>query len=153
MKFLTFIVLTLLIFSCKDTRVKSQLNFSHKLEGKWKAAAFNGQLHETWQSTSDGWIMQQSFYIENNDTNYSAKTKIEKVADELILFSVIKNSTPKIFKAIKATPDSIIFENSDYKNPYRVKYEFLSANNYQRTISGYEQDSLVTFVFNFEKVD
>jgi len=153
MKYLVFIICVLLISSCKDQQIKSQLAFSEKLEGKWQAAAFSGELHETWQTTSDGWIIQQGYYLEGNDTSYSARTKMEKVAGELILFSVIKNSNPKIFKAINITPASIIFENKDYRNPYKVKYEFLGEKNYRRTITGYEQDSLVTFVFNFEKVD
>ena len=153
MKYFICAILFLVIFSCRNPQQKNHLNFSEKLTGKWQATAFSGELHETWQSTSDGWLVQQGFYIENRDTSYSANTKIEKVAGELILFSVIKNSNPKIFQAIKTTPDSIVFENTDYKNPYRVKYEFLGATDYRRTITGYEQDSLVTYIFDFEKAN
>ena len=86
------------------------------------------------------------------NTMYSAMTKIEKVGDEIILFSVIKNSNPKIFKAIKVKNETIVFENKDYKNPYQVKYEFLDKNNYRRTITGVEKDSLVSYSFNFKKL-
>jgi len=98
-------------------------------------------------------MQQVGYYIENADTSYSAKTRIEKINDDIILFSVIKNSNPKIFKAKSLDDDQIIFENDDYKNPYEVKYEFLTNGKYRRTIKGYEKDSLVIYEFNFEKQD
>jgi len=153
MKQITYLVSILLFLSCQNSDPKNNLEFSKKLEGSWKASAFSGELHEKWQVTNDGWVLQEGHYIENNDTSYSAKTKIEKVGNTLILFSVIKNSNPKIFKATQVTQDSIIFENSDYKNPYQVKYEFLGKNNYRRTITGFEKDSLVTYEFNFERIN
>lgn len=91
-------------------------------------------------------MQQKGVYIENNDTSYSAITRIEKIADEVILFSVIKDSTPKIFKAISVSDNEIVFENKDYKNPYQVKYEFFTGSTYRRSITGFENDSLVTML-------
>lgn len=113
--------------------------------------AFDGELHETWKLDSDGWMLQEGYYIESSDTSYSARTRIEKVNNEIILFSVIKNSTPKIFQSKEHNESKMVFENMDYKNPYQVVYEFIDDNNYRRTIKGFESDSLVTYVFDFIK--
>lgn len=146
--------ITLLAISCQDSQsIKDPLDLESKLSGKWTAEAFDGELHEAWGLNNNGWMEQQGFYIEENDTSYAAKTQIQKVDDEIILISVIRNSNPKIFKAIKFEENEIIFENDDYKNPYRVKYEFISNMEYKRTITGKENDSLVTYEFNFVKLD
>ena len=95
-KLLTLII-CFLVFSCTtNEKQEDYLNLSSKLSGKWKAIAFDGELHEKWTLTESGEMLQEGHYIENSDTSYSAQTKIEKVANEIILFSVIKNSNPKI---------------------------------------------------------
>ncbi len=152
MRFFAFFISALLFISCKqETKVVDKLNLETKLSGKWIAKAFDGELHETWKLNSDGWMLQEGFYIEEKDTSYSAQTKIEKVNKQLILFSVIKNSTPKIFQAKEYIDNKIVFENKDYKNPYEVVYEFIDTENYRRTIKGFENDSLVTYIFDFKK--
>jgi len=141
-------------FSCSErSKVDDHLNLESKLSGKWIAKAFDGELHEEWILNSHGWMQQEGFYIENNDTSYAAKTQIQKVGNDIILFSVIKNSNPKIFKSVNEEENGFVFENKDYKNPFQVKYEFLSSQKYKRTIRGYEKDSLVIYEFNFEKVN
>jgi len=151
-KIILVICVSLLILSCnEDQKPKDYLNLKDKLAGNWKAKAFTGELHEQW-NLEKGWVQQKSYYIENNDTSYSAMSRIEKIQDDLILFSVIKNSNPKIFKAISVLDNEIIFENKDYKNPYQVKYEFINQNNFKRTIIGFEKDSLVTYEFDFKKL-
>lgn len=142
----------LIVLSCKETgKASDQLKLESKLKGKWIAKAFDGELHEVWSLNSNGWMQQRGYYIENNDTTYAATTQIQKVDDDIILFSVIRNSNPKIFKSVKFEKNEIIFKNDDYKNPYEVKYEFLSNQNYRRTITGRENDSLVIYEFNFEQ--
>lgn len=154
MRFIVFLVSALLIVSCKkESKNVDKLNLEAKLSGKWIAKAFDGELHEMWKLDEDGWMIQEGYYIEKNDTSYSAKTKIEKVNKELILFSVIKDANPKIFQATERSDSKIIFENKDYKNPYEVVYEFIDINNYKRTIKGLENDSLVTYIFEFKKVN
>ena len=154
MRFIPFLVFLLLIVSCKkESKSVDRLNLESKLSGKWIAKAFDGELHETWKLDSDGWMLQEGYYIEKADTSYSARTRIEKVNKEIVLFSVIKNSTPKIFQAKERLENKIVFENKDYKNPYEVVYEFIDKNNYRRTIEGLENDSLVTYVFDFKKIN
>ena len=154
MKNLILAILCILFFSCKEnSSVKDHLNLKSKLSGKWVAKAFDGELHEKWALNTNGWMQQQGYYIEKNDTTYAAKSQIQQVGEDVILFTVIKNSNPKIFKSIKKGANEIIFKNDDYKNPYQVTYEFLSANSYKRTIKGYEKDSLVIYEFNFKKVN
>lgn len=154
MRFIVFLVSALLIVSCKrEIKNVDKLNLETKLSGKWIAKAFDGELHEMWKLDEDGWMIQEGYYIEKNDTSYSAKTKIEGVNKQLILFSVIKDARPKIFQATERSDSKIIFENKDYKNPYEVVYEFIDINNYKRTIKGLENDSLVTYIFEFKKVN
>ena len=151
-KYLLFSLCLLFVLSCNETdKVDDHLNLKSKLEGKWVAKAFDGELHEEWILNEFGWMQQQGFYIEKGDTSYAAQTQIQKVGEDIILFSVIKNSNPKIFKSILLEEGKIIFENNDYKNPFEVKYEFVSNQKYKRTIKGRENDSLVVYEFNFEK--
>ena len=152
MKYLLALSLVALLINCADnTPVTDRLSLLPKLEGHWTAPAFDGRLDEVWRLNQDGWLQQRGYYIEQDDTSYAAITKIEQVGQDLILFSVIKDSNPKIFKAIYRSSNSIVFQNQDYQNPYEVKYEFLGSNHYRRTITGYEQDSLVRYEFNFEQ--
>ena len=143
----------LLFISCTSIdRKTDSLNLESKLIGKWIATAFDGELHEEWKLGENGWMEQQGFYIEKADTSYSAKTRIEKVENDIILFSIIKNSYPKIFQSVEFSEDKIVFQNKDYKNPFQVTYQFINSNKYKRTIEGFENDSLVIYSFNFEKV-
>ena len=152
MRSIQFMLIALLFVSCQQAKESpDHLNLGTKLSGSWKATAFDGELHETWTLGRNGWMQQQGFYIEKSDTSYSATTRIEKVSNDIILFSVIRNSNPKIFKAIKVNESELIFENKDYKNPFQVHYEFLDENKYHRTITGYENDSLVRYKFEFNK--
>ncbi|TAI47839.1 hypothetical protein [Flagellimonas allohymeniacidonis] len=149
---LLFPLCLFLVLSCNQTsNIKDHIGLKSKLEGKWIAKAFDGELHEEWILNDFGWMQQQGYYIEQSDTSYAAQTQIQKVGEDIILFSVIKNSNPKIFKSVSLEEDKIIFENNDYKNPFEVKYEFLSNQKYRRTIKGRENDSLVVYEFNFEK--
>lgn len=145
--------LFILLFSCNpQDSIQDHLQLKEKLHGQWEAAAFDGALHEKWTLGDQGWMMQEGHYIENSDTSYSAVTTIQKINGEIILLSIIKNADPKVFKAIEKSDSKIIFENKDYKNPFQVTYEFISDQEYKRSISGYESDSLVTYEFNFKKV-
>ena len=152
MKKLIFVMISLFVLSCAgNEKREDSLDLESKLDGKWVANAFSGELHEEWNLGKDGWMNQQAHYIEKHDTSYSAITKIEKVGKDLVLFSIIKGSNPKIFRCTDQSEHKIVFENRDYKNPFQVKYEFINEDNYRRTIMGYENDSLVTYEFNFEK--
>ena len=146
------LVLILLVVSCRnDAKVQDHLNLSTKLSGKWTAKAFDGELHEEWTLNKEGWMLQESYYIEENDTTYAAQTQIQKVGEEVILFSVIRNSNPKIFKSTRTEDYIMVFENDDYKNPFQVTYEFLTDTTYRRSIKGYENDSIVKYMFNFNR--
>ncbi|TDQ32207.1 DUF6265 family protein [Zeaxanthinibacter enoshimensis] len=152
MRICVLILLSLALFSCQEKKeVKDHLELQSKLAGIWTAKAFDGKLYEEWKLNNDGWMQQQGYYIEKNDTTYAAVTQIQKVNEDIILFSVIENSNPKIFKAVSREENKIVFENKDYNNPFQVTYEFLSGDNYRRTIKGYENDSLVEYEFSFKK--
>lgn len=48
--------------------------------------------------------------------------------------------------------DSVVFKNSDYKNPYKVVYHLIDKDNFHRTITGMENDSLVSYTFRFKRI-
>lgn len=149
---LVSISIGLILGSCNNhNKIEDHLKLESKLAGKWKAKAFDGELHEEWKLNEQGWMQQEGFYIEGTDTSYAAISQIEKVKDDIILLSIIRNSNPKIFKAVLSASNKIIFENKEYKNPYEVTYEFISNSSYRRTIRGYENDSLVIYEFDFKK--
>ena len=82
---------------------------------------------------------------------YREQSRIGIVDNKLILFTVIENANPKIFQATIVTSDSVVFENSDYKNPTKVVYRFIAINTFHRTISGLEKDHNVSYTFNFTR--
>lgn len=141
------------ILACSNPTTIDELNLKDKLSGEWMAAAFDGELRESWELDKHGWMTQIGHYIENGDTTYSAKTKMMKFEGDYVLFSLIKDSNPKIFQGTSVNDSILIFSNEEYKNPYEVKYEFHNNTKYTRTIKGYEQDSLVQYVFEFSKLN
>jgi len=121
------------------------------LIGEWSAKAWDGMLNEIWFIDEKGFLNQKATYIENEKIAYEAVNKIELIDNEIILITVIKDNNPKIFKAASYTKDEIVFTNSDYKNPNRVVYNFLSGQEFQRTISGIENGQSTSYTFEFKK--
>lgn len=153
-RFISFMIIVSLFQTAHQNKKSDDFydKVAHRLIGSWQSKAWSGDLHETWVIGKDNWLIQQAFYFEKSDTSYRAHSKIEQVKNDLILFTVIKDSNPKIFKATIVQSDSIVFENRDYKNPFKVVYFFDDVNHYRRTITGFEQDSLVSYTFNFKRV-
>ncbi|GEM_PF-823957 len=120
------------------------------LLGNWTSPAWEGRLNESWSIGKDGHLIQSAEYIKDQKVLFESNNKIEIVNDELILLSVIKGSNPKIFKATEWSSDSITFENSDYINPNKVVYLFSSNDEFQRSISGTENDQASKYTFNFK---
>ena len=120
------------------------------LTGLWSSPAWDGQLDELWSIDNHGHIVQSAQYIENQKVLFESKNKMEIVDNELILFTVIKGNNPKIFKATSWTENSIVFENSDYTNPNKVIYKFISENEFDRSISGIENNEISNYTFKFK---
>lgn len=152
-RFLVFLVIFVVLQASISARDLEEIynTFVKNLVGKWKSPAWSGQLSESWRVGEDGWLHQQAYYYEGSDTTYRSQSKIERVGNDLILFSVIENSNPKIFKSAMISNDIIVFKNSDYKNPNEVTYVLMGRNDFQRTITGMENDSLVSYTFKFKR--
>lgn len=125
-------------------------DLSKRLSGSWTSPAWDGILNETWKKGSDGHMYQQAQYLENGIVLFESESKIEIIGDDIILFSVIKDDNPKIFKATSFSTDSITFENTEYNNPNKVVYDFSHNSNFQRTISGRENDKPTSYTFYFK---
>lgn len=144
-----WLLIMILLLACNPKPITDRTGLFDKLNGQYESPAWDGILEETWTLTQDGWPQQQVYYIEKSDTSYRAIGTIESVGGQLVLFTVIEDGDPFIFRATGVYADSIIFENSRNRNPNRVKYEF-AENTYKRTISGIEPDGQKSMtVFNF----
>ena len=136
----------------KAVSIMDQYNrLRNQLKGQWVSEAWSGNLHEAWSVDENGHIVQKATYKVAGEILYTASNKIELVNGELILFSVIKDSTPKIFKATTFTADEVIFENPDYSNPSKVHYKFIDHETFHRTISGVEKRKPTTYTFKFSR--
>lgn len=124
-----------------------------RISGNWTSTAWDGQLNEWWSENENGELIQKAEYIEDGIISYSASNKMELAEGELILFTIIKDGNPKIFKATTFTQKQIVFENSDYKNPSKVIYDFSGDTGFQRTISGLENDKPTSYTFKFKKTE
>lgn len=124
----------------------------NRLKGSWTSKAWEGEIIEIWETTAEGDLYQTAEYIEDNKVLYESTNLIKIIANELILTTIIKGNNPKIFKAIELNGDYILFENTDYDNPSRVKYELSSRGNYKRTITGKESGQMSQYTFNFQPI-
>lgn len=122
-----------------------------KLIGNWSSSAWAGTLYESWSIDENGHICQRAEYIENKEVLYESVNKIEIVNNEIILFTVIDDNNPKIFKATSYAEENIVFENNDYKNPNKVIYNFKN-NEFERTISGVENGESTSYTFHFSQI-
>lgn len=128
-------------------------DYADKLSGKWSSKAWDGQLYEVWSIDENGQLVQHAEYIEDSKVLYKASSRIERVQEDLIIFSVIEGNNPKIFKAINTSETSIIFENSDYGYPNKLVYVFNADGTYQRTISGIEKGEEKSYTFEFKRLE
>lgn len=126
-------------------------NLKNKLTGNWISKAWNGILKENWYIDKSGYLNQKAKYFENDKLLYEANNKIELIEGELILITVIKNASPKIFKATSFNKHEIVFENTEYKNPNKVIYKLISDKVFEREISGSENNKPSNYVFRFER--
>lgn len=121
------------------------------LTGTWVSKAWDGELQEYWSIGHDGNLLQNAQYTENGAVLYEAISRMEQVGDDFVLFSVIKDSNPKIFKVSSYKENEITFHNSDYQNPSTVIYKFVSETRYDRTIIGVENGAPTSYTFEFHK--
>ena len=140
-------------FRARDSFLPPKLpNYQSYLSGNWSSKAWDGILNESWEMGIDGHLHQSAQYLENGQVLYEANNKIEMVKGELILFTVIKDANPKIFKASSWDEKSITFENSDYSNPNVVIYKFITPTAFNRTIKGVENGQPTSYTFKFKKI-
>ena len=64
---------------------------------------------------------------------------------------MIEGSTSKIFQSDMYVGDSIVFENREYLNPYRVTYVIKNDSSHNRTIIGVAEGEEVSYLFEFKK--
>ena len=95
-----------------EFRANPQTPQLDRLIGNWTSKAWDGELRESWQRGKDGHWHQKAQYVEGEKVLYEAHSKIEQVGEDWVLFTVIKDGNPKIFKATSWSNKQIIFENA-----------------------------------------
>ena len=88
-----FVFLIIILSSSCQPRVeiKDKLGLADKLQGEWKAKAFDGYLFDTWNLDTDGFMTQKGVYVEGKDTLYEAITRIEELEETARLFMILKD--------------------------------------------------------------
>lgn len=137
--------------SLPDQKRMAFEKMKEQIAGNWVSEAWDGQLREVWQTDQHNDIVQSAQYTEGGKVLYEATNKVEYINGELILLTVIKNGTPKIFKAVLVKDKTIVFENTDYSNPSQVIYTFEDADHFKRQINGIEKGEASSYTFHFKR--
>ena len=139
-------------FTRKPTRLPLDY-YGKRLAGRWSSMAWDGQLNEEWILDENMHLLQHATYTENGAVQYKASSKIERVDQQLIIFTVIDGHNPKIFKAISESETSFTFENTAYGYPNKLIYNFNEDGSYHRTIRGIENGEEKAYTFKFKRLD
>jgi hypothetical protein len=95
------------------------------LTGTWKNSSPEGELYETWTTSSDTLMLGKSYMIANKDTVFSETLKIACRKGELFYLPVVKgqNDGKEIaFKLARSSSREFIFENIAHDFPQRIIY-------------------------------
>ena len=144
------------LLTCEDqTPQTDKLVFTkkHWLIGKWKAKAFNGHLHETWQ-LQDKHLQNEAYYVEDGDTSYSEIVIIDASGDTLPTLRALPiNNKMLEYKGLRYSPTEMIFKSDTEKTPFQINYRYIDKKHFTRTIYGDDDGIEYETVFEFERVD
>ena len=121
------------------------------LEGNWQAKAFDGELHEYWQTAAEDLFLKKGYYIEDNDTSYWEVAKITKINNDLLIIAIPMGNEPIVFKATTISSDEVVFENQSHSGhqPTKVVYKFVDETHFTRTTSGSNQGQPFSTEYSF----
>lgn len=154
MKYLCFALLFVFVFACDTSTPPSDdvvFTKKHWLIGKWKAKAFNGELHETWELIENN-LQKAGFYIEDGDTSYSEIVIIAGGQSMPSLRALPINRSVLEYEGETYTAKEMQFKSKTEKNPYQINYESIDKDHFNRIIYGDDEGIEYKTVFEFERM-
>ena len=104
--------------------------------GEWKNQSPAGDFTEKWEKLSDSTYLGESYVILKKDTVFHENVLLEQRNDSLFYNVTIKEEDPTTFHLIKATSNTLEFENKKHDFPTKIKYELIKSDSILATISG-----------------
>lgn len=118
---LKFITLTMLI-SCTG---KSGINRLQWLQGQWQGNSQEIIFFEKWSIENETILSGKTQAVQNGDTVYNDKMKIELIENKLFFITNVPGSEqPVLYKEKESGETKIIFENNEIAFPTTIIYSF-----------------------------
>lgn len=122
------------------------------LVGNWSAPAFDGRIVETW-STRDGRVhLKQGCYIVGLDTQYREEVTIDELSGAGYLLAKPQNAAFRVYDRTAFDQSSMVFESLLYKEPFRIRYDRIDNDHFDRTVSSLVEEDTVLRVFHFQRI-
>jgi hypothetical protein len=117
----SFFLLLVLLVSCSGPKGADSFEW---LTGEWKAQVSDITYLESWKKTSSEQLSGNSYILQNGDTVYRDKAKIEFIGESACyIIAPTDSKEPVIFKMTKFSKGNAVFENSEQEFPKLVAYE------------------------------
>jgi hypothetical protein len=136
MKFLCFLVPTILISACSGS---SELKDFHRLEGEWFYRNGDEYFSESWEITNDTLMTGTSFMTVKGDTLFKEDLELSYTDNSVYYTPTIpdqNNDEPVRFKLSKKSNDKWIFENKQHDFPTEIIYTFKGNDSLIATVQG-----------------
>src|ERR1043166_9813068 len=117
---LFFFTTVILLASCSGDKGADGFRW---LMGSWKGQVSDITYLESWKKISDEQLVGSSYILQNGDTVYRDKAKIEFIGENACyVIAPTASKEPVIFKLTKFSGSEAVFENSEQEFPRVITY-------------------------------
>jgi len=109
------------------------------LTGSWRSESPYGTYTEHWQKSGDTGYLGESFMIRGGDTLFTEKIEIRYINDTITYIPAVSNqnqSLPVLFKSLRLSGDTIVFQNLHHDFPQRISYTRVQPDSLHAWIDG-----------------
>jgi hypothetical protein len=134
---LVLIILT--CFSCQQKTTFSELEKADWFLGRWENKTPEGTFSEEWKTENDSLYLGESYFINNNNTLFAEKVRLEQRKNDLFYIVSVPNQNeeqPVAFKLTSSTNDYLVFENPEHDFPKKITYKLVTKDSLYAEISG-----------------
>lgn len=146
----------LIVYQCshkkrpfKDTAVSKKIPW---LEGTWKMKLPEGEVIEIWDSKGK-FLMGESYYIENKDTLFAEKIRIENFFEHTLYVVKPGKGDPVSFTLQEGFGHQLVFANKEHDYPQKIVYTKIDDNTIEAIISGIENGKEHSEKFRYIRSD
>lgn len=138
---ITFILLLLLIVSCKKTETveKDKIKTANWLIGNWEHTSADGVLTENWQKLNDSTFSAASYFIKGKDTIHFESIILAQLGETLTYKATVRGQNeekPVSFPSTLESDKQLVFENPKHDYPQKITYTKGTNNTLTAEISG-----------------